>query len=431
MSDANGTPRRGGVKARRRSTGQLYETKTRRGISYGVRFRTQGGERIYESLGKSWEGMTRADAQRAADDLLARVRLGQYKSRAERQREQEERERAREEVPFFAHFADEWLERRRTLGGRRGRGLSVSGQRDLAWRIAHLSAWFGGMRLNEITEEEVEAYAAAKRAAPLREGGLGATSVNKTLSTMEAILRTAVRYRRINRDPVDGYRVPGSGYVAAHMDTAASMSALLDAAEARDRRGRLRHGHGRALLATLLFAGLRIGEALALTWRDIDLANGRLRVRDGKTENARRTVYLLPPLREELSELKARRDPERSALVFGTARGRADSASNVRRRILKPAIEDANVILDGRDEELIPANLTLHGLRHTHISVMLVIGEEPGYVADQVGHADAGFTYSRYRKRIARRDGEPERLRALFCGTADTIGAVASVPLAA
>jgi hypothetical protein len=45
---------------------------------------------------------------------------------------------------------------------------------------------------------------------------------------------------------------------------------------------------------------------------------------------------------------------------------------------------------------------------------MLMLGEEAGYVADQVGHADAGFTYSRYRKRIERRDGEPERLRTLF-----------------
>lgn len=49
---------------------------------------------------------------------------------------------------------------------------------------------------------------------------------------------------------------------------------------------------------------------------------------------------------------------------------------------------------------------------------MLALGEEAGYVADQVGHADAGFTYSKYRKRIARRDGEPERLRALFYGGA-------------
>lgn len=39
-----------------------------------------------------------------------------------------------------------------------------------------------------------------------------------------------------------------------------------------------------------------------------------------------------------------------------------------------------------------------------------------GYVADQLGHAEAGFTYSRYRKAMQRRGGERERLEALFEG---------------
>ena len=44
------------------------------------------------------------------------------------------------------------------------------------------------------------------------------------------------------------------------------------------------------------------------------------------------------------------------------------------------------------------------------------MGRDAGYVADQLGHADAGFTYSRYRKAMQRRDGERERLKALFEG---------------
>jgi integrase len=56
----------------------------------------------------------------------------------------------------------------------------------------------------------------------------------------------------------------------------------------------------RAFLAVLTFAGLRIGEALALKWSDLDLANGTLRVRGTKTDAADRTVYLLPVLSDEL-----------------------------------------------------------------------------------------------------------------------------------
>jgi integrase len=41
-----------------------------------------------------------------------------------------------------------------------------------------------------------------------------------------------------------------------------------------------------AILATLTFAGLRIGELLALRWADVDLAAGRLRLARSKTSAA-------------------------------------------------------------------------------------------------------------------------------------------------
>ena len=106
-----------------------------------------------------------------------------------------------------------------------------------------------------------------------------------------------------------------------------------------DRRGaEERRGHGRPLLAALVFAGLRIDEALSLLWRDVDLAGGYLRVRRSKTEAGVREVDLLAPLREELADLKARRDPGagRGSSRLGRAgrRARATSAtgSSVRRR---------------------------------------------------------------------------------------------------
>jgi hypothetical protein len=68
------------------------------------------------------------------------------------------------------------------------------------------------------------------------------------LSTLEAIFDVAVRYRRFDLTPVAGYRVPGTRYVAAHLETAPQMTALLEAAGKCDGEGRGRHGHGRALL---------------------------------------------------------------------------------------------------------------------------------------------------------------------------------------
>jgi hypothetical protein len=107
---------------RRDATGQPVATKRQKGTVWGLRFRTASGERVYETLGRSSDGMSRREAERAADEPLARVRLGIYRTRAERERERAEREARRDEAPLFARFADEWFERRCDLGGRAGNG---------------------------------------------------------------------------------------------------------------------------------------------------------------------------------------------------------------------------------------------------------------------------------------------------------------------
>jgi len=68
---------------RKDATGQFSARTTRRGVVFQVRFRTEDGRRISESVGRSWEGVTEREARRRADRLLAQARLGQYRSRAE------------------------------------------------------------------------------------------------------------------------------------------------------------------------------------------------------------------------------------------------------------------------------------------------------------------------------------------------------------
>jgi integrase len=71
----------------------------------------------------------------------------------------------------------------------------------------------------------------------------------------------------------------------AYPDRAEQVAALLDAAGEMDDQTRSNaRVPRRALLTTLTFAGLRIGEALELRWRDGDLAGGaptRASVEDG------------------------------------------------------------------------------------------------------------------------------------------------------
>jgi integrase len=58
-------------------------------------------------------------------------------------------------------------------------------------------------------------------------------------------------------------------------------------------------------------------------------------------------------------------------------------------------------------------------LRRTFASLLFAIGESPPYVMAQLGHTSANLTLTVYARQMDRRDGEPERLRALVAG-ADT-----------
>jgi integrase len=204
------------------------------------------------------------------------------------------------------------------------------------------------------------------------------------------------------------------------LDSAEQIAALLQTAGELDRKARIdrRATPRRTLLATLALGGLRIGEALALRWRDVDLAAGRLRVRDSKTDAGVRKVDLLPALREELSIHKAQtRFGAPDDFVFPTDRGRKVNPSNVRSRIMARTIERANEKLTKRDAAPLPDGLTPHSLRRTFISLLLAIGEEVPYVMRQVGHADPKVTLSIYAQVMFRGEGERERLKALVEGS--------------
>ena len=395
----------------RKATGQVMERRAADGsITFALRFRAYG-KRRFVALGRADAGWDHGRAQEELQNVLADVRRGIWMGREEPEPVAEPRPE-----PTFREFASEWYEARRLEGGHGGRGLSESASANLRWQLTnHLLPFFHHYRLGQITVEDVDRYRRAK----LAEGCLSAGSINKTLSTLAAVLEVAVEYGLLDRNVAKGRRrrLPAGRPAQTAIDSAAGIAALLDAAGDLDRRARYRRGHGRALLATLAFAGLRISEALGLRWRDVNLAAGRLTVRGTKTDAADRTVNLLPALREELAALKARRDPAPGDYLFPTVKGTRQSKDNANHRIFRPALALANDRREAEGEEPLP-RLTPHSLRRTFASVLVALGEDPAYVMAQMGHTDAKFTLSVYAKAMQRRDGERERLRALVNGEA-------------
>jgi integrase len=322
-------------------------------------------------------------------------------------------------VPTFERFASQWLDRQMVEGGRAGRGLAAKSREDLEWRLTHhLLPAFGSRRIDEISIQDVDGYRVAK----VRDARLASSSINKTIATLASILEVAVEYDLIDRNPANGRRrrLRSSTPRRPWLDRADHIVALLDAAGDLDQKARAARGQRRALLATLLFAGLRIGEALSLRWRDVDMVRDTIVVTAAKTDAGMRSVNILPALHGELMGFRDQQAHSKEDLVFGTTTGRPQGATNIRRRVLAKSIDRANAALTKECVEPLPSGLTPHALRRTFASLLFAMGEPPPYVMAQMGHTSANLTLSVYARQMDRRDGESERLRALVEGRPGT-----------
>lgn len=291
--------------------------------------------------------------------------------------------------PIFHPFSSEWL------AAREQEGLAKKTIADLKWSLCnHLLPFFAGHRLSEITVRKVDRYKTAKAS----EGRLSNNSVNHTLSDLAQVLETAVEYGLLTSNPASGKRRrlkgtrPNRPWVEPEQ-----LMALLDAAP---------EGMGRTLLSLLAGAGgPRIArEALSLRWRHIDFGTGTLHVVDSKTPAGVREVDLTPALQSELLLWAATtKYPGKDDYVFPTSTGRKHNPSNLRRDVLKKAVEKANVEL--ANDVIAPIGpITFHSFRRTYVSLRCACGDDVRYVASQVGHEDVRFTLRVYAQAVKRRE---------------------------
>ena len=86
---------------------------------------------------------------------------------------------------------------------------------------------------------------------------------------------------------------------------------------------------------------------------------------------------------------------------------------NVARR-LKTAIRRANLTLSEAGIEPISGRVTPHSLRRTYASVRAAGGDDPVYIAEQLGHEDPTFTIRVYAKVAKRRERLSDEYRLPF-----------------
>jgi integrase len=144
----------------------------------------------------------------------------------------------------------------------------------------HLVPAFGTRKLAEITPDHVAAWLAKQK-----RDGASPYTIRGRLTPLSLILRRAERAGLIGTSPVrklEASERPASSNGERRSLDSAEIAKLLGAA-----------GKHKVLVAVGAFGGLRISEALGLTWEDVDFDEGVLRVRkqlgrDGRGSTRRR-----------------------------------------------------------------------------------------------------------------------------------------------
>lgn len=241
---------------------------------------------------------------------------------------------------------------------------------------AHILPRLGSVPLRELTPSVVN-----RLRLDLEADEVGLASIAKALTLLQGVLQRACEWERMSSNPVRAIRKPAPPRVRAVVPLAPEAVESIRAWLLR--RQLLRDA---TLVSVLAYAGLRPGEALALTWEHVRertiLVEGAVSlgaVGDTKTRR-RRTVRLLAPLEHDLAVWRRRvGGPRGQALVFPGHDGEPWSDAtyrNWRRRVYGPAAEAAGV------EHARP-----YDLRHSFVSLLIADGRNVVEVARQAGHS--------------------------------------------
>lgn len=403
---------------------------------FALRFRAYGRRR-YLTLGMPAEGWTRKRGEEEMEVVRAEVGRGAWIPPPPHHRDISG-DRRREDGALFGSFARSQIRERREE-------VRPATFEYWNWALGHLMPFFADWPLPKIDVWAVDAYRLHKLEESedrrrLAEGRprtdalgrpvrpLSASSINKTIEVLRWLLSFAVEYGWIDDNPAAGKRrrIKIEKSPAPHLASAGQVTAVLDAAAELDADPGWLIDDRLPVVATLLFAGLRVHELTALTWGNLDFTTSTIHVRHSKTPAGIREVEMLPALRAHLLRYRDR-SSRRGAreLVFRTIRGGPRTKDNVRLRILRPALRCAEDLLEERGQASLPPGISPHSLRHTFASLLFAIGEDPISVMRQLGHTDPAFTLRVYAHSMGGGPVERRRLRGLSDGY-EVVGAAAT-----
>lgn len=306
-------------------------------------------------------------------------------------------------VPTFAEYAERWLT---DVAAFRCQPSSVEQYR-LRLRT-RLLPHLGRLPLTAITKERVKALVGAEFRSGSRiseSRAISPLTVRAFMRTLSAILNSAVDDGLIPNNPATRWgrviQIDKTQAEEIEVFTPDELTTCLGVAERE-------YPDHYPFLLLLARTGMRMGEAVALQWADIDFTQRVILVRrssrrgvtkvpkNGKARRVDMSRQLVATLEgwkslQEASAVVAGR--EMAPWVFPDPDGAVRSADTFRRALWAPLLRRAGL-----------RYRKPHTLRHTYASLLIQAGEPLPYVQHQLGHHSPAFTLEVYGHLIPRGD---------------------------
>jgi integrase len=277
----------------------------------------------------------------------------------------------------------------------------------------HIVPAVGGVQLKNLSLVHVQAMLNAQY-----DRGLASSYIRYTKAVLSRALNDAVRENLIARNVAMLAVVPR---------TPKREMKVWDQAQTRQFLESIQGDRLEVLFTVALSLGLRRGELLGLSWRDVDLEKGTLLVRasltriehgaelgEPKTKGSRRTIHLPRTLvsilkrhraKQKANELRAGGDWKNTGMVFTTFVGGPMTPNNLLRDLTRLA-KKAGV-----------PRIRVHDLRHTAATLMLKSGTPVKVVSETLGHASVRVTLDLYAHVLDEQRAEvAERMDDLLWG---------------
>ena len=263
---------------------------------------------------------------------------------------------------------------------------------------SHLIPELGNIKLVELEARHLQVIYAKKK-----DSGLSARTVRYLYSLMAQSLGHAVKQGLLYRNVALYTEPPRIEHKAINTLEPQHLTSFLESAKDTPYF---------ALFYLLFHTGMRRGEALALKWKHIDMGlaslgiqaylsvtqslgkvNGNILVKEPKTGAGKRRVALPPSLTLVLKQHRQTEEALRTALgvklteedyVFCHSDGSPYDPSTVSHAFRKVV----------RRAGLPP--MPLHGLRHSHATMLLEVGIHPRVVMERLGHSSIRVTLDTY-----------------------------------